>query len=93
MADKPKTVLTLKWGVLKGYEGALDGTPFGAAIDKYYACGVTLSVASQPKTPGHDEALYEAIDHADVIWNDWTGEAMTKDEAKAYVRNYRNKQQ
>lgn len=36
------------------------------------------------------QALYDIIDCIipNEIWNDWTGEKMTPDEAKEYIKNY-----
>ena len=38
-------------------------------------------------TPAHKQAVCDLIDavNCEEIWNDWTGEKMSKDEAKKYV--------
>lgn len=81
--------LLLKWGTLKGWD--LEGEAAMRALEKYASIGEHASGAAQQcDTPEQVEALCGLIDAIDgEIRNDWTGEAMTKDEAKAYVRDYR----
>ena len=80
--------LLLKWGNVKGWEGAADGTPFRAALDRYWDSGQGLS-AMQRQTADQREIICDVIDAVDgEIWNDWDGKVMSKDEAKAYVRDY-----
>lgn len=81
--------LMLKWGSIKGWDlksqPALDAMQKWADID-----GISLSAMQQGRTAEHTDALCELIDAINgEIWNDWDGVEMTKEEAKAYVRNYR----
>jgi hypothetical protein len=84
-----KQSLTLKWGSLKGWNGLGDNEPAMAALRKYHDEPVSMSAAAQRDTDTQKEALCDLIDAVDgEIWNDWDGKIMTKDEAKAYVRDY-----
>lgn len=80
--------LLLKWGTLKGYD--LESEAAMAAGQKYLDTGDhTLGAAAQRDTDEQKAALCGFIDAIDGrIINDWTGEEMTKDEAKAYVLEY-----
>lgn len=81
--------LCLKWGVLKGWDFKREETK--ALAQKYASYGWSESAMAQPNTDDHRRTLCELIDalDADTIENDWTGEQMTKDEAKKYVMEYR----
>jgi hypothetical protein len=80
--------LTLKWGNVKGWDGFDEGTPARTALEKWADSGQGLS-AMQRQTPDQRELICAIIDAVDgEIWNDWDGKAMSKDEAKDYVRNY-----
>src|SRR3546814_4533711 len=60
-----------------------------AALRKFHEDPVSMSAAMQRNTDHQVEALCELIDAIDgEIVNDWSGETMTKDEAKKYVREY-----
>jgi hypothetical protein len=82
--------LLLKWGTLKGW-GDLRGNQ--AAVEawkRYHAEPVSLGVMSQRDTDAQKQALCDLIDAVNgPIENDWSGEIMTKDEAKKYVMEYR----
>jgi hypothetical protein len=79
--------LTLKWGTLKGWSGLCDKSV--AILRRYIAQGQSLSAMSQQDTPEQKQIICELIDAIDgEIWNDWNGTVMTKDEAKAYIREY-----
>jgi hypothetical protein len=81
--------LTLKWGTLKAWN--LEGEASRAAVRKYFADGVSMGAAQQRDTAKQKQALCELIDAVDgPITNDWSGEQMTKDEAKKYVLEYRS---
>lgn len=83
-----KDKLLLKWGTLKGWdlesEGALE------ALNRLGELGPrSLSAVMQRDDAAQKAALCDLIDAIDgTIQNDWTGDMMTKDEAKAYVREY-----
>lgn len=82
-----KESLLLKWGTLKGWD--LRKPESQAALRKYAALGMSMGAMSQEDTPQHKLALCELIDVVDgTIENDWTGEIMSKDEAKEYVMEY-----
>lgn len=84
MADK----LYLKWGTLKGWDAE---TPeFQAALQKYFDVGTTsISAMLQHDNPAQQEAILEAIEacSGDII-NDWSGEKLSKEEARDYIMNY-----
>lgn len=80
--------LTLKWGTLKGWKVESDASR--AAIRKYAEGGISAAgVMLQHDTPEQKAALCDLIDAIDgEIYNDWSGETMTKEQAKAYVMEY-----
>lgn len=80
--------LLLKWGTLKGWNLG-DNDAARAAAQRYQAGGMSMSAAAQHDTPEQKLALCDMIDAIDgPITNDWTGEEMSKDEAKKYVLEY-----
>ncbi|MDW9762187.1 hypothetical protein GOB02_21860 [Sinorhizobium meliloti] len=80
--------LLLKWGTLKGWD--LESEASMAALRKYADGGLSMSATAQRDTDAQKQALCELIDAVDgEIVNDWSGETMTKDEAKKYVVEYR----
>lgn len=88
MSDK-KDHLLLKWGTLKGWDFQTEAAQ--SAAKKYIEAGPqSMSAMAQHDTPEQQAALCDLIDAIDgEIVNDWSGEHMTKDEAKKYVREYR----
>ena len=83
--------LKLKWGNVKGWDGFEEGTPAWAALEKWHDSGPGIS-AMERTTSDQRELICGIIDAVDgEIWNDWDGKAMSKDEAKAYVRDYGKK--
>ncbi|MFN3858164.1 MAG: hypothetical protein ACK4RV_10460 [Caulobacter sp.] len=79
--------LRLKWGTLKAWE--LRTEESYAAFERYVAEGVSGSAALQHDTPAQKQAICDLIDAINgPITNDWSGETMTKDEAKKYVMEY-----
>jgi hypothetical protein len=80
--------LLLKWGTAKGW--SLKSEPARAAMRVYLDAGEQSAGAmSQHDTDAQKAALCGVIDAIDgEIENDWSGEKMTKDEAKAYVMEY-----
>ncbi|WP_020184853.1 hypothetical protein [Methylopila sp. 73B] len=79
--------MTLKWGTLKGWRFTHEATI--AAAQRYAEFGMSAGAATQNDTPDQKQALCDLIDAVDgEIVNDWSGEAMTKDEAKRYVLDY-----
>ena len=82
--------ITLKWGTLKGWSGV--GGDAIAACQKFLDLGSSHSAMHQVMTDAHKEALCDFIDAVDEpILNDWSGEKMTKAEAKKYVMEYGEK--
>jgi hypothetical protein len=79
--------LLLKWGTLKGWD--LESDASMGALRKYADGGISPSAMAQRDTEAQKQALCELIDAVDgEIVNDWTGETMTKDEAKKYVMEW-----
>ena len=79
--------LLLKWGSLKAWN--VESEAAVAAFNKWAEGGVSMSAAMQHDSDDQKKALCELIDAIDgEIQNDWTGEPMTKDEAKKYVTEY-----
>jgi len=80
--------LSLKWGTLKGWD--LKSEAAIAAARRYGETGQhSMGAMSQHDTSEQKAALCELIDAIDGrIINDWSGEEMTKAEAKAYVLEY-----
>jgi hypothetical protein len=80
--------LLLKWGTLKGWK--VESEASVAAFKKYVEGGMSMGAMQQRDTPEQKQALCELIEAVDGdIHNDWTGEKLTKDEAKKYVLEYR----
>lgn len=80
--------LTLKWGALKGWRIESDAAI--AAADKLFATPRSMSVMMQRDTPEEKKLLCDLIDAVDceLIYLDWDGKYVTKDEAKKYVMDY-----
>ena len=84
-----KDRLTLKFGTWKSMD--LHSDKAIAAKVAYFASGEqALSTMQHHDTTEQIERLCDLIDAIDgEIHNDWTGQTMTKDEAKLYIREYR----
>lgn len=82
-------LLLLKWGTLKGWN--LESEAAKRAAQVYMGAGShSLSAMAQRDTDEQKKALCDLIDAIDgTITNDWSGEDMSKDEAKRYVMEYR----
>ena len=82
--------IRLKWGTLKGWDDLKEGGATFDAIDQYHKVGpVYGSCMAQSDNKVQKEFLCQAIDACDgEIFNDWSGEFMSKQEAKDYVNNY-----
>lgn len=79
--------LLLKWGTVKGWDSLSEKSQ--AILQRYFAEGEPLSCAEDHPDEGRREILCELIDQLDGdIQNDWTGEKMSKEYAKKYVREY-----
>lgn len=80
--------LCLKWGTLKGWRGASEKTM--GLLRQYHEHPVSFGCMTQRDTKEQVEILCDIIDSVNgVIYNDWSGEEMTKEGAKKYVREYR----
>lgn len=79
--------LLLKWGTIKGWESLTDKSV--EIINRYFSDGVPMSCATDHPDNARKALLCELIDQLDgTIQNDWTGDSMSKDEAKKYVLEY-----
>lgn len=83
--------LLLKWGTLKGWSVASEASK--AALKAYFESGdVAAGAMQQRDTDAQKQALCDLIDALDgEITNDWSGETMTKAQAKKYVLDYGSK--
>lgn len=80
--------LLLKWGTIKGWHDLTDKSH--EIIKRFFADGVTASCAMDNPDDDRRAILCELIDQFEgSIKNDWSGEVMSKDEAKKYVNEYR----
>ena len=79
--------LLLKWGTIKGWSDLSEKSQEIAG--RYFADGVPMSCATDHPDDARKAILCELIDQFQgEIGNDWSGETMTKDEAKKYVMEY-----
>lgn len=79
--------LLLKWGTIKGWDSLSERSQEIAR--RYFADGVSMSCAADKPDEARKNILCELIDQLDgEIQNDWSGEIMSKDEAKKYVMEY-----
>lgn len=79
--------LTLKWGTIKGWDSlSADAV---ALLQQYADLGWSMGAAQQRDTPEQKRLICELIDAVDEpIFNDWSGDDMTRQEAKDYVMSY-----
>jgi hypothetical protein len=79
--------LLLKWGSIKGWDGATDKAM--DLLDKWEQIGVSASAAMQEDTPEQKDIICKVIDLVDgEIKNDWSGDILSKDQAKNYILEY-----
>lgn len=91
MADLEPESLLLKWGTIKGWNNFSEKSQ--EIVGRYFADGISMSCAMDHPDDARKRILCELIDQLDgEIQNDWSGEKMTKDEAKQYVMEYGAKQ-
>jgi hypothetical protein len=82
--------LLLKWGTVKGWNGLSETSQ--EIMKRYFADGMVVSAMADRPDDGRKAILCELIDQLDgQIQNDWSGEIMSKDEAKKYVLEYRQR--
>jgi len=79
--------LLLKWGTIKGWSDISDRSL--EIMKRFFADGMSMSAAMDKPGEERRAILCELIDQLDgEIKNDWTGEKMSKDDAKKYVLEY-----
>lgn len=79
--------LLLKWGTVKGFDGLSEKSQ--EIMERFFADGMSGGAMYDHPDKRRKEILCELIDQLDGdIQNDWTGEMMTKNEAKKYVTEY-----
>ena len=80
--------LLLKWGTIKGWDNFSEKSQ--EIVRRYFADGMSMSCAMERPDEARKAILCELIDQLDgEIQNDWSGEMMSKDEAKRYVKEER----
>lgn len=87
MSEKPH--LLLKWGGIKGWSNMTDAQL--AILQRWNDEGVSMSAAMQVNTDKHKAIICELIDTMEdgQIFNDWSGDSYTKEEAKKYVMEFK----
>jgi len=84
--------LLLKWGTLKGWHFESEESE-AFKLAKKYLKNSPMSCAMDHPDEDRKKMLCEIIDKLDgEIKNDWTGEMLTKDQAKKYVMEYGKKE-
>jgi hypothetical protein len=79
--------LLLKWGTIKGWDNFSEKSQ--GILRRFFADGMRLSTMADELDEARKEILCELIDQLDgEIQNDWSGDMMSKDEAKKYVMEY-----
>lgn len=79
--------LLLKWGTIKGWDNFSDKSQEIAS--RFFEDGMSLSAAADKPDEKRRKILCELIEQLDgEIQNDWTGEMLTKEQAKEYVLTY-----
>lgn len=88
-----KNSLTLKWGTLKGWH--LETEEAQALLKEYHELGASLGTATQHDTPRQKEIILSLIDLCEDgdICLDWTGEYVSRDDAKKYIMEYGKEKQ
>lgn len=88
--DYSEDYITLKWGTLKAWR--LTNPALDPLIEEYNKeGGSNISAMAQRDTPRQKEIICEMIEIiGKPVYNDWSGEEMTIEEAKKYVMEYDN---
>lgn len=83
-----KDYLSLKWGTLKAWK--LHSEKGRQILKKYFDLGSSYSSMCQHDTPEQKDLICQMIDecNAEMIYLDWDGVDVSKDDAKKYVREY-----
>src|SRR6186997_268451 len=79
--------LLLKWGTVKGWDELSEKSQ--EIMRRFFADGMCMSAAMDKPDAARRAILCELIDQLDgEIQNDWSGDMMSKEEAKKYVLEY-----
>jgi hypothetical protein len=80
--------ILLKWGTLKGWK--LQNPKLKPFIDEYNKVGgLSMSTMTQTDTIRQKEIICDMIDIiGKPVYNDWSGDEMSIEEAKKYVMDY-----
>lgn len=89
--DRPKNMLTLKWGGLKSWH--FEKPEALKLLEEHEAIGMSMSAAMQKNTPRQKEIICALIDlcDEDMIYLHWDAKHVSKEEAKKYVMDYDKK--
>ena len=80
--------LLLKWGTLKGWN--INSEETLSLLRSYADIGMSAGCMDQKDTDKQKSLLCDIIDRIDgEIQNDWSGDILSKDDAKEYVMEYR----
>lgn len=82
--------ITLKWGTIKSCK--MTNPALKPLIDEYNnEGGMSMSAMTQNDTPRQKEIICEMIEIiGKPVYNEWSGEQMSIEEAKRYVMGYGN---
>ena len=88
--DNGEDYILLKWGTVKGWSFSSDKSKKSLEIlQRYHDLGSSISRMMQHDTDEQKEILYELIrQHVGTIYNDWSGERYTIEQAIEYIKNY-----
>lgn len=79
--------LLLKWGTVKSWRDLTERSV--EIMKRYFEDGVSMSCMADHPDNNRKQILCELIDQfSGEIHNDWSGEEMSKDEAKKYIMDY-----
>lgn len=87
MPDK----IRLKWGTIKYLDIDVSNKAAWEALDRYNEDPCQISVAAQHDTQKQKQAICDLIDALNCEpFIDWSGQHVSKEEAKKYVMEYGN---
>jgi hypothetical protein len=84
--EESENSMTLKWGTISGW--CFTTEPAKALFQRYVALGMTWGALYQRDTPEQVGLICQLIDECESIFLDWEGDAVSKEDAKKYVREY-----
>ena len=86
MSEKQESI-ALKFGTLKGWRNLSPSTI--EILQEYADLGMSMSTMQQQDTPEQKRLLCKAIRNLNgTIYDDWSGEIISQDEAVEYVMEY-----